>query len=86
MGEAWRNRQFAQHAGNGRGNSRLAPLAIVKRRRHQHRKEVWGARNWTGTRTTRSEELPDDMNVSVTVAQDKAAMRRYPRKAPRRRA
>ena len=33
-----------------------------------------------------NEELPDDMNVAVVVAQDKAAILSYARKAPKRRA
>ena len=32
-----------------------------------------------------SEELPDDMNAAVAVAQDKAAILRYAREAPKRR-
>ena len=31
-------------------------------------------------------ELPDDLNVAITVAQDKAAMMRCARKAPKRKA
>ena len=33
-----------------------------------------------------NEELPDDMNVAVAVAHDKAAILKYARKAPKRRA
>ena len=32
-----------------------------------------------------NEELPDDLNVTIVVAQDKAAISRYARKAPKRR-
>ena len=33
-----------------------------------------------------NEELPDDLNVAIAVAQDKAAILRYARKTPKRRA
>ena len=106
--EAWRNRQFAllhalrvEYARNGRGpkndtTSRHAQSGTertgLEKWRNLHPKAVWGARSWTGKRTTETvprggnEELPDDLNVAIAVAQDKAAILRYARKAPQRRA
>ena len=112
IGEAWRNRQFAQvhalrieYARNGRG---------CKKRFHFSPRTTWGREDWiremakpasegrigcsemdwdaNNTIHVRqcnelaSAELPDDMNVAVAVAQDKAAIQKYARKAPTRRA
>ena len=62
MSEAWRNRQFAllhalrvEYARNGRGPKKryyFSPRTIWDRWRNLLLKDGWGARSWTGKRTT----------------------------------
>ena len=96
IGEAWPDRHFAQlhslrieYARNGRGPKNgfyFSPRATWDREDWISSELDWDANYENYVRQCNelaSEELPDDMNVDVAVAQERAAMLIYAKKAPK---